>query len=148
MSANNVLVVGGAGFIGGHTASFLAGQGYAPVVYDNLSTKPIKSARVRWGDFVEGDIRDQARLDSRQWKNAPVAVIHFAASAYVGESVEDPAKYYRNNVGGTQSLLDACRLTRTQNVIFSSSCATYGVPSRLPIGGEARIRSAHYGRTS
>ncbi|OEI83567.1 UDP-glucose 4-epimerase GalE [Brucella sp. BO3] len=146
MSANNVLVVGGAGFIGSHTAKLLAGQGYAPVVYDNLSTG--HQSAVRWGDFVEGDILDQARLVETMEKYAPVAVIHFAASAYVGESVEDPAKYYRNNVGGTQSLLDACRLTRTQNVIFSSSCATYGVPSRLPIGeGEAQNPINPYGRT-
>jgi UDP-arabinose 4-epimerase len=146
MSASKVLVVGGAGFIGSHTAKLLSRQGYEPVVYDNLSTG--HRAAVRWGAFVEGDILDTSRLVATIEEHNPVAMIHFAASAYVGESVEDPAKYYRNNVCGTQSLLDACRLTGTRNVIFSSSCATYGIPGRLPIGeGEAQHPINPYGRT-
>jgi UDP-arabinose 4-epimerase len=146
MSASKVLVVGGAGFIGSHTAKLLSRQGYEPVVYDNLSTG--HRAAVRWGTFVEGDILDTTRLVATIEEHSPVAMIHFAASAYVGESVEDPAKYYRNNVGGTQSLLDACRLTGARNVIFSSSCATYGIPGRLPIGeGEAQHPINPYGRT-
>ena len=99
MSASKVLVVGGAGFIGSHTAKLLSRQGYEPVVYDNLSTG--HRAAVRWGTFVEGDILDTTRLVATIEEHSPVAMIHFAASAYVGESVEDPAKYYRNNVGGT-----------------------------------------------
>jgi UDP-arabinose 4-epimerase len=131
MSANTVLVVGGAGFIGSHTSKLLSKQGYEPVVYDNLSTG--HRAAVRWGAFVEGDILDTAHLVAAIEEHKPSSVIHFAASAYVGESVENPAKYYRNNVAGTLSLLEACRLTGTRNVVFSSSCATYGVPANLPI---------------
>lgn len=146
MSGQNVLVVGGAGFIGSHTAKLLSRQGYEPVVYDNLSTGHLTS--VRWGTFVEGDILDTQRLSKVVEDHAPLAVIHFAASAYVGESVEHPAKYYRNNVSGTQSLLEACRLADARNVIFSSSCATYGVPDQLPIGeGEAQRPINPYGRT-
>lgn len=146
MSGRNVLVVGGAGFIGSHTAKLLSRQGYKPVVYDNLSTGHLAS--VRWGTFVEGDILDTQRLIAVVEDHDPIAVIHFAASAYVGESVEHPAKYYRNNVSGTQSLLEACRLAGARNVIFSSSCATYGVPDQLPIReGEAQRPINPYGRT-
>ena len=146
MSRQAVLVVGGAGFIGSHTAKLLAGQGYDPVVYDNLSTGSAGS--VRWGPLVEGDILETDRLIATIEAFEPVAVIHFAASAYVGESVENPAKYYRNNVNGTQSLLEACRRTSAPPVIFSSSCATYGVPDHLPIReGEAQHPINPYGRT-
>ncbi len=146
MGGGNVLVVGGAGFIGSHTAKLLSMQGYEPVVYDNLSTGHLAS--VRWGDFVEGDILDTPRLAAAIKDFDPIAVIHFAASAYVGESVEHPAKYYRNNVGGTQSLLEACRLASVDNVIFSSSCATYGVPDQLPIREVEVQRPINpYGRT-
>lgn len=146
MSANTVLVVGGAGFIGSHTCKLLSKQGYEPVVYDNLSTGHREA--VRWGAFVEGDILDTAHLIAALEEHRPSAIIHFAASAYVGESVENPAKYYRNNVAGTQSLLEACRLTGTRNVVFSSSCATYGVPDNLPIQ-EREIQQPinPYGRT-
>ncbi|WP_307278887.1 UDP-glucose 4-epimerase GalE [Phyllobacterium ifriqiyense] len=146
MNAKNVIVVGGAGFIGSHTSKLLSRQGYNPVVYDNLSTGHLAS--VRWGPFVEGDILDTQQLTDVIEHHDPIAVIHFAASAYVGESVQHPAKYYRNNVSGTQSLLDACRLAGARNVIFSSSCATYGVPDRLPIReAEAQHPINPYGRT-
>jgi UDP-arabinose 4-epimerase len=126
-----VLVTGGAGYIGSHTAKLLRAEGIDPVVYDNLSTGHRSS--VRWGPFVRGDILDTSRLAAVLTEYAVDAVIHFAASAYVGESVENPAKYYRNNVAGTLSLLDACRQAELEQIIFSSSCATYGVPERLPI---------------
>ena len=146
MTSNVVIVVGGAGFIGSHTAKLLSRQGYEPVIYDNLSTGHREA--VRWGRFVEGDILDTPRLTRAIEECGPVAVIHFAASAYVGESVQNPAKYYRNNVNGTQSLLEACRLGNARNVIFSSSCATYGVPDRLPIReGEVQRPINPYGRT-
>ncbi|MGB3387605.1 MAG: UDP-glucose 4-epimerase GalE [Pseudaminobacter sp.] len=146
MSKRTVLVVGGAGFIGSHTAKLLAREGYEPVVYDNLSTG--HRTAVRWGAFVEGDILDTPRLVEAIEEHDPGAVIHFAASAYVGESVENPAKYYQNNVNGTRSLLEACRKTGTGNVIFSSSCATYGIPDHLPIReGEAQRPINPYGRT-
>jgi UDP-arabinose 4-epimerase len=121
-----VLVTGGAGYIGSHVCKALAGAGYLPVAYDNL----IYGNRdaVRWGPLIEGDILDRSVLDAAldEWK--PVAVMHFAAFAYVGESVGDPGKYYRNNVGGTLSLLEAMRDGGFNHLIFSSSCATYGAP--------------------
>jgi UDP-arabinose 4-epimerase len=126
-----VLVVGGAGYIGSHTAKLLQAHGIEPVVYDNLSTGNRLS--VRWGPFVHGDILDTCHLFRTLTKFNPEAVIHFAASAYVGESVVDPAKYYRNNVTGTQSLLEACRQADIDKLIFSSSCAIYGIPEQLPI---------------
>ncbi|OHV77928.1 UDP-glucose 4-epimerase GalE [Ensifer sp. LCM 4579] len=131
MSAPPLLVTGGAGYIGSHTAKFLRLAGIEPVVYDNLTTG--NRSAVRWGPFVHGDVLDTSRLIEVIEQYRPVAVIHFAASAYVGESVADPAKYYNNNVRGTLSLLDACRATRLGKLIFSSSCATYGIPNVLPI---------------
>lgn len=141
-----VLVTGGAGFIGSHTAKYLHSTGVEPVVYDNLSTGNRSS--VRWGPFIQGDILDTVHLAHVLMAHRPEAVIHFAASAYVGESVEDPSKYYRNNVTGTSSLLDACRQAKIDKVIFSSSCAVYGVPSSLPIRETtARHPINPYGRT-
>jgi len=131
MTEGPVLVTGGAGFIGSHTRKLLAAAGIEPVVYDNLSTG--HRAAVRWGPFVEGDIADIELLSGTLRRYAPHTVIHFAASAYVGESVEDPAKYYWNNVVGSLSLLEACRRQRVMRIVFSSSCATYGTPDELPI---------------
>ncbi|KGD96648.1 MULTISPECIES: UDP-glucose 4-epimerase GalE [Rhizobium/Agrobacterium group] len=131
MGAPRVLVTGGAGFIGSHTAKLLRLEGIEPIVYDNLTTGNRSS--VRWGPFIEGDILDSDGLIEVIEKYAPDAVIHFAASAYVGESVQNPAKYYNNNVCGALSLADACRQTGLQNIIFSSSCAVYGIPPTLPI---------------
>jgi UDP-arabinose 4-epimerase len=126
-----VLVTGGAGYIGSHTAKLLHARDIEPVVYDNLVTGHRSS--VRWGPFVHGDILDTGHLCETLSEYKPDAVVHFAASAYVGESVEEPSKYYRNNVAGTLSLLDACRHANIGKVIFSSSCATYGIPDSLPI---------------
>jgi UDP-arabinose 4-epimerase len=102
-----ILVTGGAGFIGSHTCKRLHADGFEPVVYDNLSTGHRDA--VKWGPFVEGDILDSAALSAAIERFRPRALIHFAASAYVGESVADPAKYYRNNVDGTMTVLDSCR---------------------------------------
>ncbi|MFB9950112.1 UDP-glucose 4-epimerase GalE [Rhizobium puerariae] len=131
MVAPRILVTGGAGYIGSHTAKLLRAEGIEPIVYDNLTTGNLSS--VRWGPFVEGDILDTQCLIETIEKYVPDAVIHFAASAYVGESVQNPARYYNNNVCGALSLVDACRQTGLRNFIFSSSCAVYGVPSTLPI---------------
>ncbi|MCZ4094244.1 UDP-glucose 4-epimerase GalE [Sinorhizobium psoraleae] len=131
MVASRILVTGGAGYIGSHTAKLLRMEDIEPVVYDNLTTGNRSS--VRWGPFVHGDILDTTRLIEVIEQYQPVAVIHFAASAYVGESVVDPAKYYNNNVRGTLSLLDACRQAGLYRMIFSSSCATSGAPTVLPI---------------
>jgi len=131
MSHGCVLVTGGAGFIGSHTCKLLAKAGIQPVVYDNLATG--HRGAVRWGPLVKGDIQDTDLLVRTLGEYRPHTAIHFAASAYVGESVENPAKYYRNNVSGSLSLLEACRHTQTMRLVFSSSCATYGTPEKLPI---------------
>ncbi len=126
-----VLVTGGAGFIGSHTCKLLAANGIEPIAYDNLSTG--HQDAVRWGELVEADILDRTALELAFVRYEPAAVIHFAGSAYVGKSVELPCLYYHNNVVGTLSLLDAALGAGRVPVIFSSSCATYGIPQRLPI---------------
>lgn len=130
-NTKNVLVTGGAGYIGSHTCKALAKAGFKPIVLDNL----VYGHRefVQWGPFEQADIGDLARLNEIIEKYEPMAVLHFAAYAYVGESVEDPAKYYINNVGGTLALLEACRLFEIEKFVFSSTCATYGIPKNLPI---------------
>lgn len=128
---HTILVTGGAGFIGSHVCKLLAASGFEPVTYDNLSTGHRDA--VRWGPLVRGDILDRGKLERAVNTFKPIAVMHFAAVASVAESVVDPALYYRNNVMGTLSLLDTCKAFRINKVIFSSSCATYGVPAELPI---------------
>lgn len=141
-----VLVTGGAGYIGSHTCKLLAETGIEPVVYDNLTTGHRDT--VRWGPFIEGDILDADRLKQALKDYRAEAVIHFAGSAYVGESVENPAKYYTNNVAGSLSLLAACRAAQVLNLIFSSSCATYGAPEQLPITESTPQRPlSPYGRS-
>ena len=126
-----ILVTGGAGYIGSHACKALAQAGYQPVTYDNLVYG--HRAAVRWGPVELGDIGDRARLDAVIAKYQPAAVMHFAAFAYVGESVQDPGKYYRNNVAGTLTLLEAMRDQHIARLVFSSTCATYGVPEQIPI---------------
>jgi UDP-arabinose 4-epimerase len=141
-----VLVTGGAGFIGSHTCKHLSAQGFYPVAYDNLSTGHRRA--VRWGPLLEGDVLDATKLTAAMLHYAPVAVFHFAASAYVGESVEDPAKYYYNNVGGMISLLGALRTIPIRYLVFSSSCATYGIPELLPIDEQSIQKPINpYGRS-
>jgi len=126
-----ILVTGGAGYIGAHACKALAAAGYTPVTYDSLVYGHERA--VKWGPFERGDILDAARLAEVMARHKPVAVMHFAAFAYVGESVTDPAKYYRNNVVGTLSLLDTARAHSIDRVVFSSTCATYGIPETVPI---------------
>ena len=128
---NHILVTGGAGYIGSHACKALAMAGYTPVVLDNLVYG--HEWAVKWGPLIHGDIFDRPLLDSIFRQYRPSAVMHFAAFAYVGESVRDPGKYYRNNTSGTLSLLDAMCAHETRRFIFSSTCATYGVPHSLPI---------------
>jgi UDP-glucose-4-epimerase GalE len=126
-----VLVTGGAGYIGSHACAVLAAKGFEPVVYDNLSRG--NRWAVKFGPFEMGDIGDAARLRSVFEKYSPAAVMHFAAYAYVGESVADPLLYYRNNVCATASLLQSLVHFAPLPIVFSSSCATYGVPDTIPI---------------
>ena len=129
--SQSVLVTGGAGYIGSHACKALARAGYRPVAYDNLSRG--HRAAVRWGPFVEGDVVDRAQVAATLRDYQISAVMHFAAFAYVGESVADPALYYRNNLYGTLSLLDAMRDSSIAVMVFSSTCATYGIPETNPI---------------
>jgi UDP-glucose-4-epimerase GalE len=126
-----VLVTGGAGYIGSHACKALARAGYKPVVYDNLSRG--HRAAVRWGPLVEGDIADRAGVAAALDQHRASAVMHFAAYAYVGESVGDPATYYRNNLLGSLALFDAMRDVGVDRIVFSSTCATYGTPASTPI---------------
>ncbi len=132
LSQKSILVTGGAGYIGAHACKALAGAGYTPVAYDNLVYGHPQS--VQWGPLEEGDIGDRRQLETVLQKYNPTAVMHFAAYAYVGESVENPAKYYRNNVAGTLTLLESMRNCGIDKLIFSSTCATYGMPEQIPIG--------------
>lgn len=126
-----ILVTGGAGYIGSHTCKALADMGHTVTVYDNLSTG--HRQLVRWGDYEHGDILDTQRLRACLRRHRIEGVIHFAASAYVGESIIDPGKYFRNNVGGTLSILEAMRDEDVPNIVVSGSCAVYGCPERMPI---------------
>lgn len=128
----NILVTGGAGYIGSHTCKALAEVGYSPIVYDNLVCG--HEWAVKWGPLERGDILDGARLDAVFAQYKPEAVIHFAAFTVVGESVSNPLKYYRNNVMGSLQLLETMRARGTGKIVFSSTCATYGIPERVPIG--------------
>jgi UDP-arabinose 4-epimerase len=129
--AEAVLVTGGAGYIGSHACKALAAAGYTPVTYDNLSRGHRHA--VRWGPLVEGDIADRRAITAALKAHRISSVMHFAAFAYVGESGTDPALYYSNNVSGTLSLLDAMRELEVNHIVFSSSCATYGLPDSVPI---------------
>jgi NAD(P)-dependent dehydrogenase (short-subunit alcohol dehydrogenase family) len=126
-----ILVTGGAGYIGSHTCKALAAAGYAPVVLDNLSAG--HRWAVKWGPLVVGDIADRALVIKTLKRFNVQAVIHFAAHTYVSESVQQPRKYFDNNVSKTLSLLDALLDAGVNKLVFSSSCATYGIPRDLPI---------------
>src|SRR4030042_600016 len=126
-----ILVTGGAGYIGSHVVKELGREGYRPVVYDNLSTGH------RWAvsrdELIEGDLGDKRRVEEILHKEKPLAVMHFAASALVGESVERPELYFRNNVINSLSLLEAMLACEVKCFIFSSRAAVYGHPLQVPI---------------
>jgi UDP-arabinose 4-epimerase len=126
-----VLVVGGAGYIGSHTCKALAQAGHTPVVYDNLRTG--HAWAVKWGPLERGDVNDAAALADAMRRHRPQAIISFAALSSVGESACEPTLYYRTNVGGTITLLEAMRAHDVGSIVFSSTCATYGLPTHLPI---------------
>jgi len=142
----NILVAGGAGYIGSHTCLDLFNKGFVPIVYDNLSNGHAEF--VQWGPLEVGDIRDRDKLDEVFRKHNPVAVVHFAAAIEVGESVRDPAGYYDNNVSGTITLLRAAQAAGIDKVVFSSTCATYGMPTSIPMKeSHAQIPINPYGRS-
>jgi UDP-arabinose 4-epimerase len=125
----SIHVTGGASCIGSHTCKALAQAGYTPFCYDKLFDA--HRWAVRWGPFEEGDIADRARLAAVLTQYQPAAVMHFAAYAYVGESVQDPCKTYRNNLGGTLTLLETLRDHGIDQLVFSSTCATYGASKQM-----------------
>ena len=131
VAENAVLVTGGAGYIGSHACKALARAGYLPVAYDNLVYG--HESAVRWGPFVHADLADTDRLLAAMREHRIVAVMHFAAFAYVGESVTNPALYFRNNVVNAVNLLDAVLAAGIRHIVFSSCCATYGTPDTVPI---------------
>ncbi|MEX0405818.1 UDP-glucose 4-epimerase GalE [Aquibium sp. LZ166] len=142
----NILVVGGAGYIGSHTCLDLHDKGFQPVVYDNLSNGHREF--VKWGPFEEGDIRDTGRLASVLARYSPDVIVHFAASIEVGESTRDPIGFYENNVAGTISLLGAAQRAGIDKLVFSSTCATYGEPQSVPMSEEHRqVPVNPYGRS-
>jgi len=128
---SEILIVGGAGYIGSHMGKYLHGKGLNPVVLDNLSYGHKEA--VQWGPFYEGELDDENLLAGIFKKHDIKAVMHFAAFCYVGESVTDPLKYYQNNVASTLGLLSSMLGNGVDKLIFSSTCATYGEPNSLPM---------------
>ncbi len=126
-----ILVTGGAGYVGSHCCKAFAKAGWKVVVFDNL----FRGWRdmVKWGPLIEGDILDRSALDAAFAEVKPDVVAHFAALTYVGESVDDPGLYYRNNSFGAFNLLEAMRAAGVNKLIFSSTAATYGVPHETPM---------------
>src|ERR1700676_1972622 len=142
----NIFVAGGAGYIGAHTCLDLFNKGFTPIGYNNLSNGHAEF--VKWGPLEVGDIRDRGRLDEVLRKYKPGAIGHFAAAIEVGESVRHPGAYYENNVTGTITLLRAAQAAGIDKIVFSSTCATYGIPSSIPMN-EAHAQSPinPYGRS-
>ena len=120
----HILVTGGAGYIGSHACKALKAAGYTPVTYDNLVTGWAEA--VKFGPFEQGDLLDRARLDAVFAQYKPAAVMHFAALSQVGEAMQEPGKYWRNNVEGSLTLIEAACAAGVRNFVFSSTCATYG----------------------
>ena len=141
-----ILITGGAGYIGSHVNKLLNKNGYSTIVFDNLSTGNIVSAK--WGQFVKGDLSDPVAVDKLFKENKISAVMHFAASAYVGESIKNPQKYYTNNLMNTINLLNAMINNNVLRIVFSSTCATYGIPTTIPIAEDhAQNPINPYGQT-
>lgn len=141
-----VLVCGGAGYIGSHINKQLNKEGYETIVFDNLVYGHKEAAK--WGTFVQGDLKNVDDIEAVFQKYPVEAVFHFAAYAYVGESVTSPEKYYYNNVANTLNLLSVMRKYGCNKMIFSSTCATYGEPESVPIIEDMRQNPINpYGRT-
>jgi UDP-glucose-4-epimerase GalE len=144
--SKTILVTGGAGYIGSHACKALHAAGWTPVAYDSLVYGHRDA--VRWGPLVEADLADRARLADTIRQHGVEAVMHFAAFAYVGESVAKPELYFRNNVVNTLGLLDTMLETGVRRIVFSSTCATYGTPDSVPIRETTPQRPVNpYGET-
>lgn len=144
---NNILVTGGAGYIGSHVVQELKKSGFTPIVYDNLSTGHA-AAVPEDVQLVEGDIHDVGFAKHIMEQFSIDAVMHFAANSLVGESMENPAKYYFNNVEGSFHLLEAMRGAGVDRMVFSSTAAVYGEPEEVPIKEDSRLNPTNvYGRT-
>lgn len=141
-----ILICGGAGYIGSHINKLLNQKGYETVVLDNLVYGHREA--VKWGEFVKGDLADEREIEAVFQTYKIEAVFHFAAYAYVGESVKEPEKYYYNNVVNTLNLLKVMRKHGCGTIIFSSTCATYGEPDCVPITEEQKQNPINpYGAT-
>jgi UDP-glucose-4-epimerase GalE len=142
----NILVTGGAGYIGSHAADTIEKSGHGAIIYDNLS------AGHRWAagskTLIEADLADKLSIQRAIEQHRIEAVIHFAAHAYVGESVADPRKYFQNNVVNTLNLLGVMLDLGVKCIVYSSTCATYGIPERLPLSEEHHQRPVNpYGES-
>jgi UDP-glucose-4-epimerase GalE len=141
-----VLVTGGAGYVGSHAAKALRVAGFAPIVLDDLSTG--HEWAVKYGPLIRGSIHDVEGVANLLERERVEAVIHFAANAYVRESLEVPEKYFRNNVSGSIALLEASLRARVRTFVLSSTCAVYGIPDTLPIAESSPLRPINpYGET-
>ncbi|MCX5861919.1 MAG: UDP-glucose 4-epimerase GalE [Deltaproteobacteria bacterium] len=146
MNHNRILVVGGAGYVGSHFALCAHNTGFHVTVMDNLSKG--HRAALRCTEFYQGDLADSDSFREHLSRNSYDGIFHFAASCLVGESVSDPAQYYQNNVIAAFNMLEAMRFTGHRNVVFSSTCAVYGVPQRLPLREDhPKNPISPYGRT-
>ena len=139
------LITGGAGYIGSHTNKILHECGYNTIILDNLSCG--HREHVKWGTLVVGDISDTRLLDHIFSTYTIDIVIHFAASAYVGESITNPSKYYNNNVKNTLSLLDSMLLNNVRNILFSSTCSTYGNNNEILFEDSPQVPVNPYGKS-
>lgn len=129
--SETILVAGGAGYVGSHTCLALKETGFEPVVFDNFSNG--HKEFVQWGPYYEGDIRSKNDLNSAFEAYNPVGVLHFAALIEVGESVTNPLAFYENNVLGAINLIKVANAYGAKGLVFSSTCATYGLPQKLPM---------------
>lgn len=133
----NILVTGGAGYIGSHVCKILKEKGFTPIVFDNLSRGFEES--VKWGPLFIGDLRNQEKIIEVFEKVKIGAVMHLGALAYVGESMENPHLYFENNVYGTLNLLETMKEKNVKKIIFSSTCAVYGSPADIPVSEDTAI---------
>ena len=141
-----VLVTGGAGYVGSHVCKALHRAGIVPVTLDNLSTGHQQA--VKWGPLEVGDVRNESLVTDVIMRHKATAVLHFAAASLVGESASKPYEYYDNNVNGAIALVGAMRRCGVTRIVFSSTCAVYGMPEQLPIEESEATRPINvYGRT-